>query len=451
MRACVPCLGEEEGTDGVSMARLIGLEAISSSLKAGLTSSLRVCDEAVVLPSATRSPESGSYKNVVMKLSGTDAGLNPDVFSSSWFAGVSALRVPNHVADALLCDPKKRSVALKKLAASIPSENADADLSAGPALEADESDRDVKPWTAGFDGSGCSVGLYCTSQLMSPVADVQGMSREHKVFFLVAKAGGGVAAQVFHARLAAALRDGKTLDQALLAGDAPGPQALRRVQKAARRNRTRLLSQAAEQLGFFTIDSVPDEASSPAQAARCAITDLDCSYNSLRKLEGAARSTWLYASGCCDTSLCQGLVTSSNLAEGFIAFATSEGSFKVGLRNDAVSCFPFCTPRLKSTRDLATLTAEQTKKARAAGVAAHPDHAWLRDRFAWKNKKLAHDVDLEPPALWGSHSSEAFLASWGRELGVAALQPLRLRPCLVCISSLEPGKLRTAARYVIQQ
>ena len=36
---------------------------------------MRVADEAVILPSATRSRESGSYKNVVMRLSGSDAEL----------------------------------------------------------------------------------------------------------------------------------------------------------------------------------------------------------------------------------------------------------------------------------------------------------------------------------------------------------------------------------------
>ena len=42
---------------------------------------LCVCDEAVVLPSAGRSLESGAFKNVVFRLSSTDTDLNPDIFS----------------------------------------------------------------------------------------------------------------------------------------------------------------------------------------------------------------------------------------------------------------------------------------------------------------------------------------------------------------------------------
>lgn len=432
------------------MARIVGLELISGELKGGLTSVLRVCDEAVVLPAATRSPESGSFKNVVLRLSGSDTGLDADVFSSDWYSGVSAVRVPNEIADALLRNPARRQAALKKLAAAVESENANSDFTAGPALEADDCDRDQASWKCGFDGSSCLLGLYSASQLASPIPEVKGLSREHEVFFLVCRAGGGVAAQTFHARLSAALREGRTLDQCLLAGDSPGPQALRRVAKAGRRNRVRLIAQAADVLGFATIDTVPDEAAAPGHVARAAITEIDVGINTLRKMEGAARSTWLYSAGCSDASLCQGLVCSSNVAEGFVVFATDGGSFKVAVKNDASSSFPFSTPRLKTCRDIATMVADMHKKAKVAGVDAHPDGVWLRTRFSWKNKKLTHDVDIEPPSLWGSHDSENFLSSWGRELGVAGLQPLRLRPQMVCLAALDPSKLRTAARYVMQ-
>jgi len=282
------------------------------------------------------------------------------------------------------------------------------------------------------------------------------MSRQHDVHFLVCKAGGGVAAQLFHSRLGQALKSGKSLDQALTAGEEPGPQALRRVATAARRNRARILAEAAETLGLHAIDTVPDGASSAAHPARSVITDLDVSFNSLRRVEGASRSTWLYAAGCADAALCQGLLTSSNLGEGFIAFTTAAGDLKLNLRNAASSCFPFSTPRLRNTRELATLAAEQHKKAMVAGgdSRAHPDSKWIRERFGWKSKSIgekAAAVDIEPPALWGSHGSEGFLASWSRELGVAGYQCLRLRPQLVCIAALEPGKLRTAVRFVLKE
>ena len=62
--------------------RLLGLEEIPHALRQALGQLLRVSDEATVLPSASRSTESGAFKYVVMRLSGTDGELNPDLFSS---------------------------------------------------------------------------------------------------------------------------------------------------------------------------------------------------------------------------------------------------------------------------------------------------------------------------------------------------------------------------------
>lgn len=439
------------------MARVLGLEEVPQAVKAALGGSLRVSDEAVVLPSSSRSYETGAFKNVVVKISGVDTGLDPEIFSSNWFAGVSAVKIPSLTVESLLRDPVKRDAALKRLVDRIASENADSDLSVGPDLVGDESDRDTSSWRCGFDGSSCCCGIYTASQARAPTMESRGMSRQHDVHFLVCKAGGGVAAQLFHSRLGQALKSGKSLDQALGSGEEPGPQALRRVATAARRNRARILAEAAAVLGLHAIDTVPDGASSAAQPARSVITDLDVSFNSLRRVEGESRSTWLYAAGCTDAALCQGLLTSSNLGEGFIAFTNPTGELKLNLRNAASSCFPFATPRLRTTRELATLAAEQHKQAMAAGGdhRAHPDSAWIRERFGWKSKSKsigdkAGAVDIEPPALWGSHGSEAFLASWSRELGVAGYQCLRLRPQLVCIAALEPGKLRTAIRFVLK-
>ena len=210
------------------MARLLGLEEISTSLKHALGSVLRLCDEATVLPSASRSSETGAFKNVAMKLSGSDAGVSPDVFSPAWFSGVTLVAVPAEVAEPLLRDPGKRAAALKRLVAAIPSEMADAEVQVGPELDGDESDRDKAGWVAGFDGPSCTVGLFSARQSRAPEAGMSGMSRAHSAYFLACKAGGGTAA-TFHARLTSALRKGKTLDEALESGEQPGPAALRRV------------------------------------------------------------------------------------------------------------------------------------------------------------------------------------------------------------------------------
>ena len=150
------------------MARILSLEECPTKLRNELQSTLRVCDEAVVLPAASRSAESGAFKNVVFRLSGTDTALDPDVFSPAWFAGVSAVVVPTDAAEHLLREPSRRAAALQKLKDKIPSEMADSDLQVGPLLDGDEDDRDKEGWVAGFDSGSCCVGLYSARQSRAP-------------------------------------------------------------------------------------------------------------------------------------------------------------------------------------------------------------------------------------------------------------------------------------------
>ena len=435
------------------MARILGLEDVGHKLRSELQSTLRVCDEAVVLPAAGRSAESGAFKNVVFRLSGVDGEMNPDVFSPSWFAGVSAVVVPTDVAEHLLRDPSKRAAALQKLREKIPSEMADSDLEVGPALDGDTDDRDKEGWLAGFDMGSCCVGLYSARQSRAPEAGLTGMNRVHSAYYLVCKAGGGVAAQTFHARLTAAVRAGKTLDQCFEEGASPGPQALRRVTIAAQRNRNRILALAADALGFVTLDTISDNAAAPSAPHRGCIPTIDVTYNCLRKVEGAARSTWQYSAGCVDAQISQGLMTSSNLAEGFVAFTSSTDEFRVQVRNEAHNTLPFVSQRIKTNREIATEEAEEHKKVVTGGCrrAAHPDAEFVTERFTWKPKgiePLSVATRIEPPALWGSHKSEAFLANWARELGVASCKVIRMAPEAVCVAAMEPAKLRAVVKRV---
>jgi len=427
------------------MARVLGLEDVGHKLRGDLQCALRVCDEVVVLPCAGRSEESGAFKNVVFRLSGTDAELNPEIFSPNWFGGVSAVVVPSDVAEQLLRNPAKRQAALAKLKDRISSEMADSEVQVGPELDGDDSDRDKKGWVAGFDAPSCCVGLYSARQSRAPEAGMTGMNRAHQTYYLLCKCGGGVAAQTFHSRLTAALRSGKTLDECFEEHGTPGTQALRRVGLAAHRSRVRILATAAECFGFTALDTISDNAAAPSAPHRGCIPTIDVTYNALRRVDGVARSTWQYSAGCIDATLSQGLLTSSNLAEGFVAFTSSTDEFRVNLRNDAYNTLPFVTARLANTRDLAMKAAEEHKKHAGA---AHPDHEFVRERFIWKAKDISgvENVAIEPPALWGSHASEQFLSNWARELGVATCKVIRMAPEAVCVAAMEPAKLRAAMK-----
>ena len=251
------------------MARLLGLEEIAPSLKHALGSVLRLCDEATVLPSAGRSAETGAFKNVAMKLSGTDAGLSPDLFSAQWFSGVSLVSVPREVAEPLLRDPAKRAAALKRLVAAIPSEMADAELQVGPELDGDESDRDKAAWTAGFDGPSCTVGLL-GAPVARPRGGLSGMDRAHSAYSrLKAAAASPPLPRAAHERAA----QGEDARRGARRRPRARPAALRRVAAAAQRNRARLLAQAATALNFHTLDTISDNAVAPtssrAAPSRC--------------------------------------------------------------------------------------------------------------------------------------------------------------------------------------
>ncbi len=432
------------------MARIAALDDVGPRLRSQLLAHLRVVDEAVALPQAHVSVESKIVRNVVLRLSGTEPGLKADMFSPGWFNGVSLMKVPSERAEMLLSDKRSRQEALAKLREAVPSEMANSQLQVGPELACDAQDRDSGVWTAGFDGPSCCVGLYSALQNKSPESLDAGMSRAHCSHYIVCKAGGGIAAQTFHARLASALKQGCTLDEALGEEGSPGAKALRRVAQAARRNRGRIMVAAAEALGFYGIDTIGDNASPAGKQYRIAVPTIDCVYNSLRRSEcGLGSSVWQYAAGCIDAAASTGLVISSNAAEGFVAFTTSTGEARIHLKNDAYSCLPFTTVRAMTNRDAVLKATEAHKLAKKSKRDAHPDYAWLSQRFAWKAKIFTEDqVEIEPPCLWGTHSSECFLSEWARELGVSRASPIRLQPELVAISAVEQGKLRVATKAV---
>ena len=437
------------------MARVVALDDVDAKLKQYIVSKLRVTDEAIVLPQAHRSEESGVLKNVVMRLDGSAAldGVNPDIFSPSWFSGVSVIPFPTDKAESILGNASKRRELLTKLAAAVPSEMADSQIQVGPELDGDEQDRDATKWTAGFDGPSCCVGLYSAVQSRPPDAMLSGMSRGHKSYFLVCKAGSGLAGQTFHARLCTALKQGSSLDEALGEGGVPGLRALRRVSVAAKRNRCQLLNLAANALGCHSIDTIGDNASPLSNPYRIAIPAIDCSYNAIVHSDVGGKSIWQYTSGCSESSISLGCLTSSNVAEGFIAFTKPNGDLRFSVRNGAYGAIPFSSTRLSVNRDIVFKATDEHRKVKSVNQqCAHPDKQWISTHFAWHSKRFVDSgetqVDIEPPGLWGTHSSEQFVSEWSRELGLSRATTLRLQPELVAISAVEPGKLRVAVKAV---
>lgn len=433
------------------MARIMGLDdEMAEDVRYQLAASLRPLDEAIVLPQAHRSVESGAFKNVVMRLNGKEGDLTGDLFSPNWFSGVSVVQVDDVSARRLLEDPTRRKRTLATLVNAIVSETDSADVQVGPALDGDEYDRDTEEWQAGFDGPGCCIGLYSAQQARAPHSGANGMHRAHMAYYLVCKAGAGVAAQTFHTRLSGQLSKGVSLNECFAPNGIPGAQALRRVSLAGQRNRARLLAVAAQALGIYSIDTVNDNASFAGSDARMVITQTNVHTNVIREegdFDATASKTWLYTSGCIDTTSGHGLVASSNVAEGFVLLTDSNGDARMNLRNSAHNALPFASQRLRGIREVVMQAAEARLKQKASGSSVHPDASWIHERFGWK--RTDPDFDIEPAALWGTHDSIKFISLWNRELGISNGRVEVLEPQLVALAALPREKLRAAKRYVM--
>ena len=428
------------------MARIFAIDDVPKSLREGLGKALRPEDEAVLLPSADLDATSGKYENVVFRLDANEKDVPQTIFSPAWGAGVSAIKVHGVWVDRILADPQHRQKCLAKLRDVVESQTADSSVNVGPHIDGDENDRDVSEWRAGFDGSSCFVGLYSAEHSCAPAQTIRGRDRCHSTSFLVVKAGAGQAACQFHSRLMTALKGGGSLAE-VFAPTGPGSlsASLRRVTRAGSRNRSRILMLASEALGAPHFDSVPDQSS--AGRYRAAVTAVDVGVNVLRKVEERKDAKqYQYCTGV-DAAVSQGLLTMSNLADGVVLFLSENGDVRQNLRNEAHSSLPFSSPRLVSDRDLIASVVKEYKVAAKQGGEANLDHAFLRDRFTWKNRQFSPtDTDIEPLALWGSHDKECFFAKFARELGVSKCQVVRLRPMCVCVSGVESGKLRAALR-----
>ena len=102
-----------------------------------LVRALRSFDEAVLLPQAERREDTGIYKNIVFRLSGSETGVPVSIFNPRWFTGVSAVRVDGPVVLRILKDHAYRHEVMQRLREAIPSEMASSELQVGPALDCD--------------------------------------------------------------------------------------------------------------------------------------------------------------------------------------------------------------------------------------------------------------------------------------------------------------------------
>jgi len=454
-----------------------------AELRSALISALRVGDEAIMLPGASRSASSLSFKNVVMTLGGAAAEAPFRAFSSDWGHGVSVIRVPTEAAERVLASTERRQDALRALVRAIPNELAGGG-DVGPSLDSVEA-RDVvgDAWTAGFDGGSCCCGLYSATELRPTAGASAGMTRAHKSYFLLAKAGAGRAAQQFHQTLGGLAASGQSLDAIFSGGGGGGGGGgralsdahIQRVAAAGRRNRGRLILVAADVLGLSPdVDSVPDHACCADAVKPTAILMADSVSNTIERVPASAAtdgSTWRYYAGAIATAASQGAASCSSVMEGFVLFLAPEVSSggtgtALRVRNVCHGAIPFGSRRVAPARDVLTVAVAAHRKAALGGdtAAAHPDDEWVRSRFGWKTATLrktrsvgeggeggeavnavnaVNAINVEPPQLWGSHVPiEA--STWTLQLGMSGFRAVVLSPEVVALAGTEPSVLRAA-------
>lgn len=438
------------GREGVKwyMARLLAIDSCTVGLRNALLDSLRSTDEAILLPQASQSLESGVYKNICFHLDGTDTGISPAVFSHDWYSGLSVMRIRANdfeSVERILEQPKLRKQMLQTLATEIKSEIVDIHLQVGPSLECDENERDVEEtkWEFGFDTSHAFVGLFSADNPRQPENGNVGMMRAHKEYYLVCRAGAGVAASMFHSRMLNALAKGASLDQ-MFEGDTvhgPGPIALRRVASAGTRNRSRILYAAAQILGLSDIPEVGDQAG--RNLFRGVVADIDVTVNGIRKLdEKSGKSVYQYCANCVDGSSSKGLAALSNPTDGLTIFLSQNNDAKLNLKNETWGSIPFSSLRVSSAKDTCAVVLNAYKSKER-----HPDLHWIQRRFSWNNRVFSSSQpNVEPFGLWGDHAPETFTQTFLRELGLSEYKAIRLRPELVCVAGAEPGKLRAIVK-----
>jgi hypothetical protein len=425
------------------MARLLAIDTCTVGLRNALLQNLRSTDEAILLPQANQSIESSEFKNICFRLDGNDTGLNPSVFAHDWFSGLSIVRIPEgdaHKIEKIIETPSEKKRMLELLTTSIKSESVDSSIQIGPSLDCDEFERDKEGenWDFGFDSSNSFVGVFSAQNPRPPENGTVGMLRAHKEFYIVCRAGGGVSASTFHARVLSALSKNVPLE-AMFNSEGlhgPGPVALRRVATAGTRNRSRIIHKVSEILGLMGVSAVGDQAG--RNLFRGAVPDVDVVINCLRKLDDVASNTWQYNASCVDGRSSKGLATLSNATDGLTLFLSQNNETKFTVKNETWASIPFSTERVVTTRDLSNKVLECYRSGEE-----HPDATWISNRFSWKNREFTSgQPNVEPFAFWGDHLPESFTKSFGRELGLSEFKAVHLHPELVCVAGVEPGKLR---------
>lgn len=400
--------------------------------------------KALLFPDAHQSPESQMCKNMVFQLNGSTP-VPVSLFSDDWSHGVSGVRLNDACATRFLnMTDEERGSWAQTLANGIPNELRQHEVQVGPLMQSSGAS-DTEPWLAGFDAPNECVGVYVTDEVRKHPVGLTGIDRVHRTLYLIAKTGSSRAGQEFHVRFMNELREGKSLNEIQsLAED------IRRLHQVARRNRCRILYMAAKFLKIENeVSSTSDHtAHDDDYAMRVVVPEFDVHSNLLHHDDMDATQPWFYYAGAVDGHMSQGVISVSNVADGFILFRkTVDGELGAQVRNGLFNAIPFGSKRITSVLDTYTSVLKKLN----GNELQHPDAKWIAHRFAWMGLDESRDKDIvnaHPAPLWGSHERLTWSIHPSAQLNLHEFEPARLQPFCVAISGTERMKLKALTQHL---
>ena len=449
-------------------------------LRSALLGLLRPCDVATLLPGAHLSPESQQIKNVVFDIDGNEPNVPYQLLNPDFGHGIAVIRLPKEAAESLFASQEAREHSLKKLSESclnLLAENPSTkDVHIGPMLSSSSS-RDVEGdvWQAGFDSSNCAVGLYTSIETAVPVGCTEGCAYPVTTYYLVAKAGSGRAGQELSSKLMANIAKGTSLNGIFRNGEVTMGE-LTRVYQAGRRNRARIILQAAEKLGIaMDIETSTDHTScEEAQGQQVSILLVDSMTNVLECVLPSMsindvtvtdpehdEAQWRYYAGCISPHRSQGLGCCSTASEGMTLFFDPVDEASVcSSQYVAHPVLPFGSSRvygnvetlLQSATTMATPDLENPDSA----LKKHANDAWIRSHFTWPQNHLRLKTDevtraivesLVPAVLLGTHTRLDH-ASFVHTLSIGRMRTVSLYPELVYLAGTEYARIRPVAAHI---
>lgn len=368
-------------------------------------SNMRPQDRLYVLKGASRSFESGEYKNTLFDICPDTPGINPNLFSPHWYAGVSFIQICNKVGKILEHESEIRKKFLQELKTKVECRDYRHEHSNR------HTERDHKLYTE----SSC-LGLYRGYQY--PERSRNNLHREHIVYYIVCKSDAGLEAFDLSERVNALLEDANVALRDVFGGGEGNinMSELRELSNLSRRRRCDMIKTC--------VSCAYNALSEPHPTVEIDSNVKDVQYNRLDVVEDAHSSRYLYYAGCALRRPGEHCIIALGAASGFLISVQGDPRRAPHAAEHAA---PMGPPRLTTTRDA-------MKNTRCL---SETDRSWIQDHFIWDN--MNGEGTCMPGCFGGMHAQWHSPAAMGADMSSC----VHISPVAVLIASPDEARLMT--------